>query len=138
MSVSEAVRARVRQRAANRCGYCLTHQDYVPWTLEIEHITPIAKGGSDDEANLWLACRSCNLYKSNLTMGLDPVTQQHLPLFNPAQQRWSDHFIWSDDGLRIVGWTACGRATVIALQLNNIYALTVRRNWIAAGWHPPL
>jgi len=24
-----------------------------------------------------------------------------------------------------------------ALNLNNLVAVTVRRNWIAAGWHPP-
>jgi len=26
---------------------------------------------------------------------------------------------------------------VIALQMNHFVALTVRENWIAAGWHPP-
>jgi hypothetical protein len=30
-----------------------------------------------------------------------------------------------------------GRVTVLALQLNNIYAVTVRQAWISAGWHPP-
>ncbi|BAZ12013.1 HNH endonuclease [Calothrix sp. NIES-4071] len=34
--------------------------------------------------------------------------------------------------------TACGRATVIALQLNNVYAVTVRQAWVSAGWHPPI
>jgi 5-methylcytosine-specific restriction endonuclease McrA len=62
--IPEARRARVRAAAANRCGYCLTQQSYVPWTLEIEHIVPRAKGGTDDETNLWLACRACNLFKS--------------------------------------------------------------------------
>jgi hypothetical protein len=35
------------------------------------------------------------------------------------------------------GLTACGRATVSALSLNNQLAVIVRRNWINAGWHPP-
>ncbi|WP_260441293.1 HNH endonuclease [Microcystis sp. M31BS1] len=35
--------------------------------LEIEHIIPKAKGGSDDEYNLWLACRLCNGYKGRQT-----------------------------------------------------------------------
>ncbi len=39
---------------------------------------------------------------------------------------------------RIIGKTPCGRATVIALQLNNWIAVMVRREWIAAGWHPPV
>jgi hypothetical protein len=31
--LSEALHAQVRAVAANRCGYCLTHQAYVPWAL---------------------------------------------------------------------------------------------------------
>ncbi|MEA5469208.1 hypothetical protein VB714_10030 [Spirulina sp. 06S082] len=58
-------------------------------------------------------------------------------MFNSRQQRWSDHFQWSKDGTEIIGLTACGRATVAALQLNNSLAVVVRRNWVRAGWHPP-
>ena len=134
--VSEALRAQVRAAAANRCGYCLTHQAYVPWTLEIEHIVPWAKGGSNAEDNLWLACRSCNLFKSHQTHGTDPVTGRRIRLFNPRQQRWR-HFRWSHDGVLIIGRTVAGRATVVALHLNDMVAVTVRRNWVAAGWHPP-
>ncbi|MFM6154136.1 MAG: hypothetical protein ACKPE3_14250 [Sphaerospermopsis kisseleviana] len=36
-----------------------------------------------------------------------------------------------------MGLTAFGRVTVVALQLNNIYAVTVRQAWVSAGWHPP-
>lgn len=135
--ISEAVRARVRAYAGNRCGYCLSRQDYVPWPLEIEHIIPKAKGGTDDEENLWLACRSCNLYKADQTHGRDPLTNHLVRLFDPRRQRWSRHFRWNADGALIIGCTACGRATAIALNLNNMVAVTVRRNWIAAGWHPP-
>ena len=136
-SLSEAVRVHVRAVAANRCGDCLTHQAYVPWTLAIEHIVPRTKGGSDDEDNLWLACRSCNLFKSHQTHGTDPVTGRRVRLFNPRRQRWRRHFRWSQDGVLIMGRTVTGRATVVALHLNNMVAVTVRRNWVAAGWHPP-
>jgi hypothetical protein len=33
--------------------------------------------------------------------------------------------------------TRCGRATVIALKLNNFFAVTARSAWVSAGWHPP-
>lgn len=135
--VSRLVALRIRAAAENRCGYCLTRQEYMPWQLEIEHIVPISKGGTDDEANLWLACRSCNLYKSNQTRARDPVSGRFVSLFNPRRQAWRRHFRWSEDGVFIVGLTACGRATVVALNLNNLIAIAVRRNWIAAGWHPP-
>ncbi|MCL6751031.1 hypothetical protein KBT16_08595, partial [Nostoc sp. CCCryo 231-06] len=58
--------------------------------------------------------------------------------FNPRQQYWKDHFTWSTDGTEIVALTACGRATVKALRLNNSLAVTVRKNWVQAGWHPPI
>jgi len=41
------------------------------------------------------------------------------------------------DGTRIVGQTPCGRATVVALRLNNDYMVEARRYWVEAGWHPP-
>jgi hypothetical protein len=105
--------------------------------LEIEHIVPVAGGGTDDESNLWLACHTCNLYKGAKTHGLDPLTGRRARLFNPRRQRWARHFLWSADGAQIIGRTACGRATAVALHLNNLIAVTVRRNWVAAGWHPP-
>ena len=135
--LTEALRAKIRAEAGDRCGYCLTRQAYLPWTLEIEHIIPIAKGGTDDENNLWLACHTCNLHKSDQTHGRDPLSGRRVRLFNPRQQRWGGHFQWSDDGALILGRTACGRATVVALNLNNLVSVTVRRNWISAGWHPP-
>jgi hypothetical protein len=105
--------------------------------LEIEHIVPTARGGSDEEANLWLSCRLCNLYKGVQTHGRDPATGRAVRLFNPRRQWWWRHFAWSADGLTVVGRTATGRATALALQLNNTIAIAVRRNWVAAGWHPP-
>lgn len=131
------LRNRVRQQAGNRCGYCLSPQHLVLGTLEIEHLLPRSRGGSDEESNLWLACRLCNNFKSDQISLRDPETGQDVPLYNPREQRWSEHFEWSHDGTRILGTTPCGRATVIALQLNNIVAVTVRRNWVLAGWHPP-
>jgi hypothetical protein len=47
------------------------------------------------------------------------------------------HFKWSDDGTEIIGLTASGRATVVALKLNNTFAIEARSNWVSAGWHPP-
>jgi HNH endonuclease len=136
-SLSEQTRQRVRQKANNRCEYCLSQQDYIMGRLQIDHIQHIIKGGADREENLCLACELCNQYKWTQTEGIDPQTSQIVTLFHPRQQSWSDHFAWSSDGASILGLTACGRATVAALKLNNALALTVRKNWVRAGWHPP-
>jgi len=135
--ISETLRERIRAQAGEQCGYCRSLQKYILGLLEIEHIIPKAKGGTDDEDNLWLACRLCNGYKGTQTHTVDPVTDRRVKLFNPRQQKWSRHFEWSEDGTQIIGRTACGRATVIALQLNNIVSVTVRQQWVIAGWHPP-
>jgi hypothetical protein len=136
-NLTDALRSCVRVAAKNHCGYCLVSQEFIPWILEIEHIIPVAKGGSDAEDNLWLACRSCNLFKGSQTHAIDPLTGRRVRLFNPRQQRWHRHFLWSDDGTLIIGRTTSGRATVFALNLNNLVAVTVRRNWVSVGWHPP-
>jgi hypothetical protein len=129
---------RVRAAAKNRCGYCLSPQRLVMARLEIEHIIPRSKGGGDEEANLWLACRLCNSHKASKTHEIDPVTEEVVSLFNPRTQDWFAHFRWSRDGIRVIGLTPIGRATVIALHLDSDRdALKVRQAWVDADWHPP-
>ncbi len=135
--ISESLKARIREQAGDRCGYCQSLQKYVWGTLEIEHTLPKSKGGQTVESNLWLACRPCNGHKADQTNGIDPITLNQVPLFNPRTQKWRDHFTWSDDGISILGITETGRVTVKALQMNNTYALTVRSAWVSVGWHPP-
>jgi hypothetical protein len=132
------VERRVRAAARNRCGYCLSPQHLVMARLEIEHLLPRARGGTDDESNLWLSCPLCNRHKADRAAAADPQTHQLVPLFNPRTQRWCEHFCWSADGIRVIGLTPVGRATVAVLHLDDDPdALEVRRHWVAVGWHPP-
>jgi hypothetical protein len=39
--------------------------------------------------------------------------------------------------LRIEGISPTGRATVVALRMNNEHLVRARRRWVLAGWHPP-
>lgn len=136
--IPAAVARRVRAEAGNRCGYCRSPQRLVLARLEIEHIIPRSRGGTDEESNLWLACPLCNKAKSGHTEAIDPQTGETARLFNPRADRWSEHFRWSEDGLRIFGLTSIGRVTVSALHLaDDPDALEVRSYWILAGWHPP-
>ena len=137
MSVSDETKTRVWADARSRCGYCLSPQDLVMGVLEIDHIIPRGRGGTDDEENLWLACRLCNHFKNTQPHGRDPMTGRRVRLFNPRKQSWWRHFRWSTDGTRVIGRTVCGRATVVALKLNNLIAEMVRARWCTAGWHPP-
>lgn len=137
-SIPPAVLERVRQAAGFRCGYCHTQQKYLGARLEIDHIKPLAKGGTDDESNLWLAWPICNGHKSDKTTALDPETGQSEALFNPRTQVWTDHFMWEADYVHLLGLTSTGRATIAALHLNDDPdTLIARMNWVSAGWHPP-
>lgn len=135
--ISATLRQRVAEAARHRCGYCLTAQKISGAQMHIEHIIPLALGGASDETNLWLACAWCNSYKGMQVQAADPQTGEQVLLFNPRTQSWPEHFRWSDDGGEIIGITPMGRATVIALRLNNEFIVPARRQWIMAGWHPP-
>lgn len=136
-AIPQEVRAHVAEQAKHRCGYCHTQESVVGMPLEIEHIIPLAAGGSSEEDNLWLACPRCNLYKRDRTHAVDVETGELAPLFDPRHQRWEDHFSWEQGGLTIAGLTPTGRATMAALQLNNAFVVRSRRVWMAWSWHPP-
>ncbi len=71
-------------------------------------------------------------------MGIDPETQNEVPLFNPRTQIWSEHFQFSDGYSLILGLTPIGRATVSRLKINREYVVRARKRWQVIGWEPPL
>lgn len=127
---------KIRLQAKNRCGYCVLPQNLNPTVLEMEHIQPTAKGGTDNEENLWLACRECNSHKAAKTFGFDKKTNRRTKLFNPRKQNWKRHFKFSKDKSEIIGKTVCGRATVEALSLNSEILVSVRKLWIKFDLFP--
>lgn len=78
----------------------------------------------------------CNAFKGDKIGATNPETGEFVPLFNPRQQNWVDHFRWEAGGAEITGLTATGRATVMALQLNRELLVEARKLWIAANLHP--
>jgi hypothetical protein len=67
MSVSKRVRYEIHRRDNHTCRYCGgTAPDF---TLTVDHVTPVALGGSDDPTNLVTACRDCNAGKTSTTPG---------------------------------------------------------------------
>jgi len=61
--VGYEVREYLLEKWGRKCAYC--GQEDVP--LEIEHIVPHSRGGSNRVSNLTLACHKCNQTKNNLT-----------------------------------------------------------------------
>ncbi|WP_152548756.1 HNH endonuclease [Kozakia baliensis] len=63
-------RKSIWSRFEGRCFYCddeVTHYSKRHDSLEVDHILPVSRGGSDDEGNLTCACRNCNRAKGDMT-----------------------------------------------------------------------
>ena len=127
----------VSQRARDCCEYRFAQARFALQEFSVEHVVPKSKGGTSELENLALACQGCNNHKYNHTHARDPVTGAIVPLYNPRQQRWNEHFAWNEDFTAIVGLTQTGRATVQALQLNRVPLMNLRRVLYQAGEHPP-
>jgi hypothetical protein len=107
---------------------------------------PFSLGGSDKFDNLTLACFDCNRRKINRLTAIDPQSQTEVTLFNPRQDSWKEYFIWSTDGLSIVGISTIGKATVAGLLLNRDSPTETLRERVIPiraadreiGRHPPI
>jgi hypothetical protein len=129
--VDTAARALVRERANNRCEYCLLRQEHCDFTHHVEHILSKQHGGRDTAGNLALACHRCNLRKGPNLTGVDPMTGELVPLFHPRRDRWREHFVFH--GPRIEGLTPIGRATLQVLAMNDPRRLELRSEFLARG-----
>lgn len=59
-AITPALKAVIRHEANYRCGYCLAEEALMGVSLAIDHIVPLAVGGTNEPDNLWAACRQCN------------------------------------------------------------------------------
>ena len=66
MAISKRIRFEVFKRDGFICQYCGKHPPEV--TLEVDHIQPKSKDGSDDINNLITACFDCNRGKTNIEL----------------------------------------------------------------------
>lgn len=66
-SLPPALRWRVIEAAGHRCTYCGRHVSQLDPELSeyihVDHIVPVARGGTDDLENLVCSCSTCNLGK---------------------------------------------------------------------------
>jgi hypothetical protein len=127
---------RVARRAGHRCEYCHAPEVLHNGLFEVEHVTPVAAGGTDDLDNLALSCRACNSRKGDATTGVDPQTGRSSPLFDPRRDQWADHFAVDLAMNELIGLSPTGRATIAALDMNNLCQLTARQFWVRLGLFP--
>jgi HNH endonuclease len=135
-NLSDSIKKLVIDRAKGVCEYCRSQLMFSPNSFEIDHLFPVSQGGDNALDNLALACPQCNGHKSNKTYAIDPISAQSVPLFNPREMNWEEHFIWSDDTRLMIGVTPIGRATVTLLQTNRENVVNLRQVLRQMGFHP--
>jgi 5-methylcytosine-specific restriction endonuclease McrA len=113
-----------------KCAYC-SKKD-IP--LQIEHIVPKSRGGTNSVTNLTLACEKCNLKKGNKTaseFGYPQVqSQARLPLKDVAAvntTRWALYNRLKATGFRVE--TGSGGLT----KFNRTNQLLPKAHWIDAS-----
>jgi hypothetical protein len=116
------------ERAKGACEYCMLPAEGQIAPFPIDHICPRSEGGPTALENLALACPHCNGHKWAAIEGVDPGSGERVALFNPRTQVWSDQ-----RPLEVEGKTACGRATIVRLQMNHPRMLAVRRLVVQLG-----
>lgn len=78
-ALSKRTRFEVFKRDGFKCMYCGAHPPGV--LLHVDHVKPLAEGGTDDEDNLVTACENCNLGKGAVSLSAVPT-----PLAEKAAQ----------------------------------------------------
>jgi HNH endonuclease len=119
--------AEVARRAGHRYEYCRAPEAVFNLPFEVEHIVPASRMGSNEAWNRGLACRSCNLYKSDRVQAIDEATGEAVALFHPRRDIWEEHFRFERESGILSGLTPCGRVTIALLRLNQPAHVVARR-----------
>lgn len=64
------IRANLRKDIWPECAQC--KGEFLPSQIDIDHITPLSKGGEDVADNVQLLCKGCHKVKTALDMGYVP------------------------------------------------------------------
>lgn len=83
MAVSKRTRFEVLRRDNHTCRYCGGTAPNV--ILTVDHVTPVALGGTDEPSNLVAACRDCNYGKASTSP--DEVTVDDVAA---TDLKWAD------------------------------------------------
>lgn len=102
MSLSKKLRFEVFKRDSFTCQYCgMQAPDVI---LEVDHITPKSKNGTDEILNLVTACFDCNRGKSNKEINDDSVIKKQkkqLDELNERRNQLEMVFKWKEELLKI-------------------------------------
>lgn len=121
--VPAAVRRHVAARAQWRCEYFGIAETDTWFGCEVDHVVSEKHEGSTIAENLAMTCVPGNRYKGSDVATIN-AEGNAVRLFHPRQHLWAEHF--KREGVRIVGRTVIGQATVNILKMNSPERLAER------------
>lgn len=65
-SFPKEIRKKVHEKFEGRCAYC--GREITLEEMQVDYVTPIRQGGTDDFKNLFPSCRWCNHYKRSMDL----------------------------------------------------------------------
>ncbi len=93
MAITKKIRFEVFKRDGFQCIYCGKTPPTV--TLEVDHVNPKAKGGSDDINNLITACFDCNRGKRDIPLNKIPSQlSENLEILKEKERQIYDYTKW--------------------------------------------
>jgi hypothetical protein len=93
MSISKKIRFEVFKRDNFTCGYCGKTPPAA--ILEIDHIEPTSRGGSDDINNLITSCFDCNRGKTNIRLNrIAPGIAVNLEVLQEKEAQLKEYNKW--------------------------------------------
>jgi len=123
-SLSKKVRFEVFKRDSFTCQYCGRSAPDV--VLEVDHIQPVSKGGSDDVINLVTSCTSCNRGKSNKKLSDKTEIKKQKIMLDDLQKRREQLEMmaeWKNELLKLEQNTLNAINDYWSALLNNHYSL---------------
>lgn len=102
MAISKRTRYEVLKRDSFTCQYCGRQAPDV--LLEVDHINPKSKGGSNDILNLVTSCIDCNRGKSNIELSDDSALKKQksqLDILQKKREQLSEMFAWKKELLKL-------------------------------------
>ena len=96
MAVSKRLRYEILRRDRYTCRYCGASAPDAP--MRVDHVTPVALGGTDHPSNLVAACEPCNSGKASMIEGfVEDVQGDLVPpsvevLTDEAERLWIDAY----------------------------------------------
>lgn len=132
--IPETLRYQVRERAQERCEYCLVYDGDSIAPYHADHIIAEKHGGLATLENLAWACAQSNWHKGSDIGSIDPQSGRLVRFFDPRRQTWNRHFKLRN--VEIESLTVTGRVTARIFQFNTLDRRQERAMLMAAGRYP--